>query len=136
MNRDSNRRVSEGVCEVDFVDAGRVAEARAEASPERALRRVRDAFKTLAHVSRLAILEALDGRELCVCDLAHVLGLSMSGTSQHLRQLRILGAIDYRVAGKLAYYTLTERFWLELAKTAIHRVQDEIGARRSIGNPS
>jgi ArsR family transcriptional regulator, lead/cadmium/zinc/bismuth-responsive transcriptional repressor len=128
-HRNSQRLVAEGVCEVDVVDAARVAEARGELPPEAGLRKARDAFKVLAHVSRLRILSALDGRELCVCDVSRVLGLSMSGTSQHLRELRNLGAVDYRAAGKLVYYTLAERFWLELTETVLERMSP----RRSDG---
>ena len=68
------------------------------------------------------MLEALDGQELCVCDLSEILGLSMSGTSQQLRELRRLGAVEYRVSGKFAYYRLAERFWLDLAGSVMQRI--------------
>ncbi len=40
----------------------------------------------------------------------------MSGTSQVLRELRNLGAVEFRVDGKLAYYQLADTHWLKLAK--------------------
>ena len=86
------------------------------------LDRVAEAFKVLGHASRLRVLEALDGQELCVCELTEILGVSMSGISQQLRELRRLGAIDYRVDGKFAYYHLADRFWLDLAHSVIRRV--------------
>ena len=49
----------------------------------------------------------------------------MSGTSQQLRELRRLGAIDYRVSGKFAYYRLADGFWLNLVRTVLGRVSSE-----------
>jgi DNA-binding transcriptional ArsR family regulator len=122
-NNGSDRRVEDGICEVDCVHIDNVKKARAIQHSEKHLRRSADAFKVLAHPSRLRVLKALDGRELCVCDLSQVLGLSMSGTSQQLKKLRDLGAIDYRVDGKLVYYSLADRFWLELAETVLKQIE-------------
>lgn len=111
----AERTVTKGLCEVDCVDGPRAAEARAALPPEDETRGVADALKVLSHPGRLRVLAALEGRELCVCDLAHVLGISFSGTSQQLKELRRLGAVEFRAQGKLAYYRIGDRFWLELA---------------------
>lgn len=116
------RRVHEGVCEVDCVDGPRASAARAALPPMAVSRDVAAALKVLAHPGRLRVLKALEGRELCVCDLAHVLGLSMSGMSQQLRELRRLGAVDFRAEGKLAYYRIADRFWLELVESVTGRL--------------
>lgn len=112
------RRVEEGVCEVDCVNPTHVKRANTALPPAAFLRKTASALKALTHEGRLRILWALEDRELCVCDLAQVLGLSFSGTSQQLKTLRELGAIDYRTEGKLVYYTLTDPFWLKLARSA------------------
>lgn len=125
------RRVAEGVCEVDCVDPSSVAAARRVLPPERDLRRAADSFQALAHPGRLRILKALNGRELCVCDVASLLGISMSGASQQLRELRNLGAVEYRIAGKLAYYTVADAFWLELAEAVLQRLDSAQPAARS-----
>ena len=127
------RRATEGVCEIDFVDPQEVTAAREKLPPERALRRTSTAFKALGNPNRLRILIALEGRELCVCDIADLLGVSMSGASQQLKTLRGLGAVDYRTEGKLAYYTLADPFWLRLAEAMIEKLGGVIvaeGARR------
>ena len=127
-NRDTRpRNAAEGVCEVDFVDPSNVAEARLALPPDGDLRRVADAFRVLANPNRLRALKALQGRELCVCDLRDVLGISMSGTSQVLRELRRLGAVDFRVDGKLAYYRLADGSWLELVETVHERIAGDSG---------
>lgn len=121
-------KASEGVCEVNFVDPKRVEEARASLPSEGDLRRAADSFRVLANPNRLRVLKALQGRELCVCDLREVLGISMSGTSQVLKELRSLGAVEFRTKGKLAYYQLADTAWLELAEHVLGKVRDELAA--------
>jgi ArsR family transcriptional regulator, lead/cadmium/zinc/bismuth-responsive transcriptional repressor len=129
--RAAYRRVEEGVCEVDCLHPGVVAAARASLPPADALAAAADAFKALAHPGRLRILRALDGRELCVCDIAHMLGASMSGTSQQLRELRRLGAIQYRVSGKLVFYTLCDASWLAVADSVLARFGGHVRGPRA-----
>ncbi len=121
QGRAIRRRTDEGVCEVDYVDPVSVREAMNDLPSASELQRAGEALKYLAHSQRLRILMALDGRELCVCDISEVLQLSMSGTSQHLRELRNLGAVNHRVSGKLVYYSLADRFWRELAGAVVER---------------
>jgi DNA-binding transcriptional ArsR family regulator len=120
-----DRCAGEGVCEVDCVDGPRAHTARAALPPEEQSRDVADALKVLAHPGRLRVLHALDGRELCVCDLAHVLGLSLSGMSHQLRELRRLGAVQFRAEGKLAYYRIGDPFWLQLAGSVTGKLHQQ-----------
>ena len=61
---------------------------------EALLRDIARMFGVLADVTRLRILGALSsGEELCVCDVANVVGLSLSATSHQLRKLREAGAV-------------------------------------------
>lgn len=113
--------VGEGTCEVDQVNQCEVMEAREALPSEAELRRAADAFRVLANPNRLRVLKALQGRELCVCDLREVLGISMSGTSQVLRELRNLGAVEFRTEGKLAYYRLADPSWLQVAEGVLER---------------
>jgi DNA-binding transcriptional ArsR family regulator len=117
----SSRKVADGVCEVDCVNPRAVEDARGAAPPESALRGAADALRAVSRAPRLRIVLALEGRELCVCDLAGVLGLSMSSTSQHLRELRNVGAVDYRVQGRLVYYRLADPFFSTVAADVLAR---------------
>ena len=126
--KDSERQVEKGLCEVDCVDGPRASAARAALPPEGESRGVADALKVLAHPGRLRVLRALEGRELCVCDLAHVLGISFSGASQQLRELRRIGAVDFRAQGKLAYYRIGDPFWLELAGSVSEKLNGAVSS--------
>jgi ArsR family transcriptional regulator len=65
-------------------------------------------FSALADPTRLRILDALSGAELCVCDLAEVSGISQSGVSHQLRLLRDRGLVAFRREGNRAVYRLAD----------------------------
>ena len=73
-------------------------------------RAVGELFATLADPSRARIVHllAITEQELCVCDIALVLGLSVSALSHQLRFLRERGAVERRKAGRIAYYRLVD----------------------------
>lgn len=72
--------------------------------PKDELGRAADRISGLASASRLEAMIALSTAELCVGDVSAVLGLSMSATSTMLKQLRALGFVSTRHAGKQTYY--------------------------------
>ena len=77
-------------------------------------------FGVLADRTRLRILHALsDAEELCVCDVAHVLGVSVSAASFHLRKLRDLGVLKHRNDGKMAYYRIARPLAAKLLAQAL-----------------
>ena len=64
-------------------------------------------FKVLADETRLKVAYALcDEQELCVCDVAHIIGSSTATASHHLRLLRNMGIAKHRKEGKLVFYAL------------------------------
>jgi ArsR family transcriptional regulator len=67
-------------------------------------------FATLADPSRARILHllAISDGDLCVCDIALVLGMSVSALSHQLRFLRERGAVNRRKVGRMAYYRLVD----------------------------
>ncbi|MEZ4647869.1 MAG: metalloregulator ArsR/SmtB family transcription factor [Candidatus Eisenbacteria bacterium] len=62
--------------------------------------------KAIADESRLRILNALRGGELCVCQIVELLGLAPSTTSKHLNQLRRAGLLQARKKGTWVWYRL------------------------------
>lgn len=69
--------------------------------------RAADRLQGLAHPSRVQAMVALAASELCVGDVAAVLGLSLSATSTMLKQMRGLGFVATRHAGKQTYYRMS-----------------------------
>lgn len=86
------------------------------------LEEVHVVFAALADRTRIKLLHALtQGEELCVCDVAHVLGVSVSAASHHLRKLRDLKILKYRNDGKMAYYSLRDRFAANLVAETLRQ---------------
>ena len=67
-------------------------------------------FAALADPSRARILHllAISERDLCVCDIALVVGMSVSALSHQLRFLRERGAVSRNKVGRIAYYRLID----------------------------
>ncbi len=111
-----------GVCAVRCFKEKLVAEIKRWLPDDSEIRRVATLHGALADPSRLKILLALFRGELCVCDVSHVVGLSISATSHQLRLLRNLNLVRYRNDGKMAYYTLTsDAFVISWIKQALER---------------
>lgn len=119
------RLVDKEDCRACLFDEERVARVRAGMYPDELLAQVAETFKVLAHPTRIRIVQALANEELCVCDLAQVLGLSVSATSHQLQALRRMKLVQYRMEGKLAYYSLCDRFILALLEDGVGHVRGE-----------
>jgi DNA-binding transcriptional ArsR family regulator len=115
------------VCEIYYVNEAHVRSARQALSPDREILSLAEAFRTLGDPTRVKILQALSVEELCVCDLAKLLGVSESATSHQLRVLRSQRLVRYRKEGKMAFYSLDDAHIDVLMKVALHHVREGSG---------
>jgi ArsR family transcriptional regulator len=71
--------------------------------------------KAMAHPSRLLMLEAMEGKERCVCELTELVGADQSTVSKHLAVLKQAGLVEDRKEGVLVYYRVKvcclQGFW-------------------------
>lgn len=112
--------IAENLCNVPCFKEGLVKKLRSRMPAEETLEDTRVLFAALADRARLKILFSLTrAQELCVCDVAHVLGSSVSNASHHLRKLRDLKLLKYRNDGKMAYYSLRNEFAARLVADAL-----------------
>ena len=65
-------------------------------------------LKVVADPTRLSIVSALLIREMCVCDLAKLLGMEHSAVSHQLAVLRKSDIVKVRQDGKVKYYSLSD----------------------------
>lgn len=63
-------------------------------------------MKALADPSRLRIVAALDGRELCLCQIVELLGLATSTVSRHMSILEQARLVDARKEGRWTHFRL------------------------------
>ena len=67
-----------------------------------------DFFKILGDSTRIKILSALFQSEMCVCDIAALLGMTQSAISHQLRVLKQGRIVKHRKDGKVVYYSLDD----------------------------
>ncbi len=58
-------------------------------------------------------------KEICVCDIAEILGVTMSAVSQHLAKFKAYGLVKTRRNAQTLYYSLSEHPFNETLKTSI-----------------
>jgi ArsR family transcriptional regulator, lead/cadmium/zinc/bismuth-responsive transcriptional repressor len=87
-------------------------------------------FALLADPTRSRILHALSlADELCVCDLALLVGISQSAMSHQLRLLRTEGVIARRKAGRIVYYALADAHIRHVFADALRHTREEGAAK-------
>ncbi|RKQ19049.1 ArsR/SmtB family transcription factor [Ureibacillus endophyticus] len=105
-------------CEVTCVDEEKVLKIQNKLDEEQPVE-VSKVFKVLSDETRVKIAYALTIEdELCVCDVANIVGTSIATASHHLRLLRNLGLAKYRKVGKLVYYSLDDDHVKQLIEVA------------------
>jgi ArsR family transcriptional regulator len=82
-------------------------------------------FRALSDEVRTKILFLLSLDELCVCDLADALDLSLPAISHHLRLLKMMRLVKYRREGKMVYYSLADDHVLGLIRIAQEHYEEE-----------
>jgi ArsR family transcriptional regulator len=83
-----------------------------------------ETFRVLGDPTRVRILDALSGGELCVCDIASLVGISESAVSHQLRLLRGMRLVRPRRAGRLVFYTVDDQHIIELLRQALTHVEE------------
>ncbi|MDB4896161.1 MAG: transcriptional regulator [Firmicutes bacterium] len=108
--------VAQDMCEVFSYDPAKVERLRGALVGTEGLALL---FKALADDTRVRIALALSKEELCVCDVAHLMGISVATASHHLRLLRNMGLAKYRKEGKLVFYSLDDDHVVTLIEMAM-----------------
>jgi DNA-binding transcriptional ArsR family regulator len=113
-------------CSVDCLHPDAVRPLLGRSLGHEGARAVGDLFATIADPSRARIVHllAISDTELCVCDIALVLGLSVSALSHQLRILRERGAVTRRKVGRVAYYRLVDAHLRGLVLGAAEHVSE------------
>ena len=88
------------------------------------IRRTTELFGVLSDPTRVRIFLALSQAELCVGDLARLVGVSDSAVSHQLRILRNMGLVDYRKEGKLAFYSLSDEHLERILEQSLDHVSE------------
>ncbi|GBF04822.1 regulatory protein ArsR [Deinococcus aerius] len=122
--RDMRTASQDDVCEVACVHPEAVARVRAVQPDASCVEDATSLLKMIADPTRFRILSALNAEELCVCDLAAVVGISESAVSHQLRLLRAHRLVAFRKEGRIAYYRLLDQHITSLIGGAVDHVRE------------
>lgn len=125
MDSPARKRGGADAEKMEFNDAASVRAARTAMPSDRMVRALAETFGALSDPTRVRIISALGGQELCVFDLARLLGLTGSAVSHQLRLLRGQRLVKYRKEGKVAYYSLDDDHIRNLMVECIKHVSVE-----------
>lgn len=115
-------------CEVTCVDDEKVSRVRSQITGQNTSE-VAKIFKALSDDTRIKIALSLSIEdELCVCDVANIIGSSVATASHHLRLLKNLGIAKYRKKGKLVFYSIDDDHVKQLIQLAFTH-QKEVATR-------
>ena len=95
-------------CESREMHPDRIVQAKSALPSEDDLFALSDLFKVFGDSTRIRILYVLYDTELCVCDIAQMLGMQISAISHQLRVLKQASLVKYRKEGKAVYYSLAD----------------------------
>jgi DNA-binding transcriptional ArsR family regulator len=110
--------------ELSQVAAAGVAKLRRGLISPRAVAALSETFKVLGDVTRVRMLDALSKAELCVGDLASLLGLTESAVSHQLRLLRSMRLVRTRRAGRMVFYMLDDDHIVKLFRQGLDHVEE------------
>lgn len=81
-------------------------------------------YKVFADSTRMKIIYALMENELCVCDIAAIVGTTQSAISHQLRILKQAKLVKYKKDGKVVYYSLDDEHIAEIVKKGREHIEE------------
>lgn len=114
---------NEFICDCNVIHQDVVESTIKRMPAKETFNRLAEFFKIIGDTTRTKILFALDQNEMCVCDIANVLGMSKSSISHQLSKLRKSGIVKCRKMGKEVFYMLDDEHVKEVFEIGIKHIE-------------
>ena len=118
------KRTRTEICEITYIDRKKVSSVMKKMKPETTMQQLAETFKVLGDPTRTKIIFALSQEELCVCDIANLLGATQSAVSHQSRILRNMRLVKYRKEGKMVFYSLDDEHIKNLFSECLRHVEE------------
>lgn len=115
-------------CGITFTDKKRVEYVKKHLPVDNIISSLSEHFKILGDFNRLKILFALSKKELCVCDISSLIGVSVSTISHQLRLLKYSRLVKFRKDKKMVYYTLYDQHVNKIINEALKHQKERVDA--------
>lgn len=102
-----------------------VTKTKNEMPDEEVLADLSDLFRVFGDTTRVKIIFALFSNEMCVCDIAELLGMTQSAISHQLRVLKNARLVKFRKEGKTVFYSLDDEHISGILKYGLEHIKEE-----------
>ena len=111
-------------CDCTQVHDDIVSEVTSQLPDDEILYDLAELFKVFGDSTRIKILYALSERELCVCDISELLGVSQTAISHQLRVLKGAKLVKYRREGKNVFYAIDDDHVRSIINQGMEHVEE------------
>jgi len=112
------------VCDCEVIHEAVVKRVRKTMPKEEDFYDLADLYKMFADSTRVRILWALSCQQMCVCDIAVLLGMTKSAISHQLKSLRLANLVRYEKRGKEVYYSLADSHVKDIFKKGFEHIHE------------
>lgn len=112
------------ICEITTIHEDVIQKVKENMPEENILYNLGDFFKLLGDGTRIKILNALFYSEMCVCDIAALLGMTQSAISHQLRVLKQGRLVKHRKEGKSVYYSLDDEHIKHIIEQGLAHIKE------------
>lgn len=112
------------ICEINIIHQDKVDNLKNIMPDDELIYDLAEFFKVFADSTRMKIIYALMNEELCVCDIAAIVGTTQSAISHQLRILKQSKLVKYRKEGKIVYYSLDDEHIAEIVKKGREHIEE------------
>lgn len=111
-------------CDCDVIHEDIVNDTKSKMQPKDEYIRLASLFKMFGDGTRVQILHALEQNEMCVCDLASLLGVTKSAVSHQLKALRLANLVKSRREAQIIYYSLADDHVKEILEKGFEHLNE------------
>ena len=112
------------ICGCNMIHEDVVKYVRSKMLPQVQFEKLSMFFKAISDETRIKLLYSLSRSKMCVCDLAALLGMTVSAISHQLRVLRQAGLVRSEKQGKVVYYMLSDDHVNTVFNNAIEHIME------------
>ena len=124
-NKTQSRNGNAEKCKVICFNTEKVKDVKKSLPTEKEFEELVQLYAALGNLTRLKIIFALAKGEICVCDIANVLDLSIPATSHQLKYLYEQKLLKYRNDGKMVYYSLNSERLISILKDDVKLIEEK-----------
>ena len=114
------------VCDCNVIHESVVKRVMEDMPSDESLESLSLLFKIIGDNTRTKIIWLLDHEEMCVCDIANVLGMTKSRVSHQLAILKNAGIVKFKKVGKEVNYSLDDEHITKLFETGIEHIRHRL----------